>query len=135
MPKVDFEPFNSYPEFQGLFVGGCVDRGDGSSFRAQAHAHSKQPNKGWICVRAARRVWSGDKPSALMLHELAHLLTGEGHTDKWRTVVRQLGGKVNFWETKEYHIARKAGYRPRSLRETKDCLRTIKRQNRKLNVR
>ncbi len=64
----------------GVFVGGCIDRGEGSSFRARAHAHTSlvSPHYGWVCVRALWRVgpvtlasspdWDGElvKPSRLM---------------------------------------------------------------------
>jgi hypothetical protein len=32
-------PFD-WPEVVGVFVGGCVERGVGSAFRRQAHAHN-----------------------------------------------------------------------------------------------
>lgn len=31
-----------------------------------------------------------------MLHELAHLVTLEGHTDKFRRVLRELGGRATL---------------------------------------
>ena len=61
----------------GIFVGGCVQRGDGSSFRAQAHAHSAlwSASLGWICIRSAKRVFvnGSNKPSTLLWHETAHI--------------------------------------------------------------
>lgn len=102
MPIINYPEFEKYREqgFAGLFVGGCVKRGDGSSFRAQAHAHTaKGDTQGWICVRSRKRLYTpAGKPSMLMLHELAHILTGEGHTDKWRAKLRELGGQI----TKRY---------------------------------
>jgi len=85
----------------GVYVGGCVERGAGSSFRKMAHAHIAGKWKGWICVRSAKRLYtSNGEASTLMRHELAHILTGQGHTDAWRKCVRLLGGKVNSWEKK-----------------------------------
>ncbi len=107
MPIVKYPYFTHYPEFEGLFVGGCVERGDGSSFRAKAHAHTSGEYKGWICVRSVKRLGNG-KPSMLMLHELAHILTGHGHDDVWRKKVREVGGRIRYWETKAYHKKRKA---------------------------
>ncbi len=91
-----------------MFVGGCVERGDGSSFRAKAHAHTHSDDayNGWICVRSAKRLGNG-KPSMLMLHELAHILTGHGHDDTWRKKLRELGGRIRYYETKAYYKKRR----------------------------
>lgn len=126
MPKVRYPAFDIYPEFKGLFVGGCVDRGDGSSFRAKAHAHTGDSNKGWICVRAARRVGDTSKPNMLMLHEVAHLISGHGHDDVWRKAAKSIGYRLSFWETKEYNQCRKMGFRPTSFKDAKACLRQNK---------
>ena len=37
-----------------VFVGGCVARGEGSSFRHKAHVHIAGQFFGWICVRSAK---------------------------------------------------------------------------------
>ena len=78
---------------EGVFVGGCVERGDGSSFRRVAHAHMRQgdPHKGWICVRARRRLTC----RVLMLHELAHIITGHGHDNTFRRELLRLGGSLD----------------------------------------
>src|SRR5262245_38258019 len=76
---------------KGVFVGGCVERGVGSSFRAKAHAQSHGPYRGWICVRKAERL----ADDMLMIHELAHVVTGQGHTDTWRRKVLELGGTLD----------------------------------------
>lgn len=132
MPVIE-NMFSQHPQVKGIFVGGCVDRGDGSSFRKIAHAHTQEKNHGWICVRSPKRLYMADgKPSQVMLHELAHILTNQGHTDKWRLKMKEIGGSIDYWYTREYNLCRRAGYRPRSLKEAKDCLRTIKRQDKVL---
>lgn len=83
------------PEIEGLFIGGCVQRGVGSSFRRQAHAHNHPDDEtyGWVCVRSPKRVLTpSGKPSALMYHEYAHILTPkQGHTIKWAKTLANLG--------------------------------------------
>lgn len=82
------------PGVQGIFVGGCVERGIGSSFRHRGHAHNerKDPLRGWICIRSAYRVYTDAmQPTRLLWHEYAHILTpGHGHDDKWREAMRYL---------------------------------------------
>jgi len=86
------DPVRAHAEHvAGLFVGGCVARGDGSSFRHMAHAHTDGAHVGWICVRAAWRLLDFQ----LMAHEVAHVLTGDGHTDRWRQCVLDLGGTLD----------------------------------------
>lgn len=89
MPEMKIDVFNAH----GIkaFVGGCVARGDGSKFRAKAHTHTKgSPHHGWICFRSTK--WLQCKE--LLIHELAHALTNDGHTDKWRKKVLELGGTI-----------------------------------------
>jgi len=100
MPKIDFPEFKQY-EVQ-VFVGGCVARGDRSSFRAIAHSHNvlgkRKANKwfGWICVRSPRRLRNEKgEPSATMWHELAHILTpNHWHDDVWRKKMIELSQPI-----------------------------------------
>jgi hypothetical protein len=70
-----------------------VERGDGSRFRAKAHAHCNKgdENKGWICILGHKRLTD----RMLMLHELAHLIAPGGHNDRWRQVLVDLGGTLD----------------------------------------
>ncbi len=128
MPKIDFPEFEKYKEqgFKGIFVGGCIKRGDGSSFRSKAHAHNyhRYPNFGWICVRSAKRLRTpSGKPSILMLEELAHILTpNHPHDDTWRKKVRELGGWILRHQTKKYHIKQGYGQRITKMKVSKDYL-------------
>lgn len=107
---------DSMPEVEGIFLGGCVKRGVGSSFRARAHAHNTRSSKryfdihtGWICVRSIDRLGQYhavaqddgstliviDKPSRLLMHEYAHILCpNHGHDDKWRKTMKKLGQPI-----------------------------------------
>lgn len=106
-------PPDGWKECKGIFVFGCVKRGEDSMFRASAHAHNYDgsPVKGWICFRGLRKVgevlqvpimqgdekWDGAVliPSKTLWHEYAHLLTkNQGHTDKWREKMRELGQPI-----------------------------------------
>jgi len=94
---IKIEQFEKYPEFKGAFVGGCVTRGEGSRFRHIAHAHCNchDPSCGWICFLSMKRVFNPKgEPSRTSWHELAHLIAKDGHTDKWRKVMKELGQPI-----------------------------------------
>jgi hypothetical protein len=102
---IEYPEFADRPEVVGVFVGGCVARGVGSRFRRQAHAHNSRRDKhfGWICVLTPRRLYTASgKPSQLMIHELAHMLTpNHGHDDAWRAKMREIGGTIRAHERKK----------------------------------
>lgn len=94
-----------FPEVKGIFCGGCVERGAGSSFRASAHSHTNKADKysGWICVRGQKNLFSRN----LMLHEAAHIITGQGHTLTWMKKYVEIGGDINsdfFHKYKEKYL-------------------------------
>lgn len=104
MPVIEYEPFTAYYVaglLQGVFVEGCVERGDGSSFRRKAHSHPDHPrwthdHPGWICVRSRKRLYQPNgKPTLLMWHELSHLFVpDEYHGPYWKKTMRTLAGRL-----------------------------------------
>lgn len=98
MVKTDVFLVPTWLEVKGIFVGGCVARGSGSSFRAKAHAHNRRDDIyfGWICVRSVKRLGETrgqfiTNPSQLLWHEYAHILTpSHYHDDTWRDKMKQL---------------------------------------------
>lgn len=94
--KIDLDEFP-------VHVGHCV--ADGKRFRAQAHAHVNGAYRGWICVLSAKRTTDRN----LMLHEIAHAISGEGHTNGWRRTLVSIGGSLNATEhQKDYHKRNKS---------------------------
>lgn len=84
--------------FRGIFVGGCIERKEGSRFRAMAHAHYVRDEKkelskygGYICVLSYKRLYKKNGlPSNLLWHEIVHILTNHGHDDVWRKKMKEL---------------------------------------------
>ncbi len=110
MGVIHIQKFEKYKKegYMGVFVGGCVNRGEGSSFRAQGHAHcfKGSTNEGWICVRSKKRLFMANgKPSRLLWHELAHILSKAGHTDKWRAKMKELGQPLEARYKKKKRLA------------------------------
>jgi hypothetical protein len=84
-----------HPEVRGLFLGGCVAKGLGvrhlGGGSGGTHAHTSGPNRGWICFGSTRLLDSREA----RLHELAHVVTREGHTARWREYLLQIGGTID----------------------------------------
>lgn len=90
LSRIHFPDGLDHPEVKGVFIGGCVERGVGSKFRAKAHAHTKGFHRGWVCFRSDK--WIGHR--LLCLHEFVHIVTREGHTDRWQKFLLQIGGTL-----------------------------------------
>ncbi len=108
MPIVHFPEFEQFKAqgYKGTFVGGCVVRGEGSSFRRKAHAHcyDNDPYQGWICVRSPKRLYNlAGKASLLMWHEMAHITTKSGHGKKFylwlrdHSIIRRDEERISQW--------------------------------------
>ncbi len=96
----------------GISLGGCVDaigtdrRG---AMRRVAHAHTgvHSPNRGWICVNSgkeSRILTATGRPTYVLIHEVAHIVTWDGHTARWGKAVTALGAPG---EAKRYAAAAK----------------------------
>lgn len=102
---------SEWSEVKGIYVGGCVKRGLGSSFRAKAHAHNEKADKyfGWICVRSIKRIGEAQgqritNPSRLLWHEYAHILTpNHSHDDTWRKKMREMAQPITEQYRKKEH--------------------------------
>lgn len=93
VPRAEWPEWLQSDFLKGVYVGGCVSRGKGSSFRATAHAHAHTPtHRGWICFRSDKGLL--DRETGL--HELAHIITGEGHTKNFRETLEELGGTIDY---------------------------------------
>jgi hypothetical protein len=96
-----------HPEVKGVAVGGCGPKGTRLG-RLHAHAHTGGASRGWICFRS--RVTFGEKTTRL--HELAHVVTREGHTRRWREFLLQIGGTLEATAgCRDYHPKPQAGRR------------------------
>ncbi len=81
------------PGVKGVYVGGCVAKGLGSIGRqafAHVHLQSRDAWRGWVCFQHPKDL----KRRRTRMHELAHILTGEGHTRRWRETMAYLGESV-----------------------------------------
>jgi hypothetical protein len=85
------------PGVEGIFLGGCVDAAQpgriARSCGVLAHAHIGGHNVNWICFQMPS-YFHDPTYHWLRMHELAHVLSGQGHTEKWRTALRGLGEEV-----------------------------------------
>lgn len=76
---------------RGYAIGCCVT-GERLPDDVDAHAHlvGSEPKwaVGFICARSLKALRS------TLLHELAHLAAGSGHTEPWRRQMRRLGARI-----------------------------------------
>lgn len=85
--------------FRGVFMGGCIERKEGSSIRRSAHTHGDKKGRyfGWICMKSSkpeRFVDNKGKLTNLAKHELAHILSsGNGHGRQFCEALIDLGGR------------------------------------------
>ena len=105
-------PIFEMPEFPRakIFIGGCIERGEGSSIRRSGHAHNdnRDPNFGAICIKGKThhllRLHNGE-PTNLLKHEYAHILcNNQGHTLKFFLCLYAIGGYIerDAYGSKDY---------------------------------
>lgn len=84
-------PADMQPDVIGVYVGGCVQTGLGS-IKANSHAHINkgESHRGWVCFQHPDNL----RNEGTRMHELAHIRTGQGHTDKWRAEMARLGQPI-----------------------------------------
>jgi hypothetical protein len=78
-------------EVIGVFVGGCIIGEFVDSHLAHAHTDLENPAQGWICFKDEIYL----NHVNICLHELAHILTNQGHTDVWRKKLLEIGGTLD----------------------------------------
>src|SRR5207245_176856 len=95
--QVTLQQLLNHEKVRGICIGACVDGSDWSDANELAHAHvGDKANRGWICVRSPRYILKrgSRNVSALMLHEFSHLEAHAGHTEAWRSTMRELGQPI-----------------------------------------
>lgn len=105
----DFSQYMPYP-LAGIVTGGCVGDRPHPWGLYWAHSHCRRKGNepwGWICIRYPEWTTTADgRPTPLVLHELAHILTDEEHTVRWAETVVALGGIVEPEYSKVHTIDR-----------------------------
>lgn len=94
---MDYRALLDHPALAGIALRGCAARDEWEGGEPEiaclaevAHAHLSGKYDRWVCVRHQRHL-----NATTLRHEIAHLLTGHRvHNERWRRVVRSLGGRV-----------------------------------------
>lgn len=82
---------------RGVHVGECVT---GKPLRHAAHAHTHTDPIGHICFRSSNQFHD----YSTVVHELAHVITRQGHTRRWFECLKRLPGSESAveWASKRY---------------------------------
>lgn len=109
--------------FRGVFLGGCIERKEGSSIRPSAHCHCNIHKKGiyesefktndgmykdrffgWICLKSRKpeKLICNKKATNLFKHELAHLMSAKkgGYGKAFCKALVELNGRMQKYEHK-----------------------------------
>lgn len=95
LPRKEWPLILQHPKVKSISVGGCPCPDDclkpmfirGKKYLPMAIAHDDIGHISFINKRVMNIKY-------IQIHELAHILTKEGHTDKWRNTVLELGGTL-----------------------------------------
>lgn len=88
-----YEILDNYPEVKRLSFGKCRVTGDWDT-TAMAHAHLEDGYDGDICFGEVDAFY--DKQT--LLHEIAHILTRQSHTEEWNDKLIELGGDCSAYD-------------------------------------
>lgn len=89
------ECIRQYKEVRGIAIGGCIFDIERSQKPYEpvgeiAHCHTGwNVHKGFMCSK-----YDILFDRLVLLHEAAHLITGQGHTKKWKEKCLQIGGTL-----------------------------------------
>jgi len=92
--------------YRGTFLGGCIERKEGSNIRSSAHVHcgNTDPFFGWVCIKSKKegRVVRDGKATNLWKHELANLMSVKqgGYGKAFCKALVELGGRVFKYDHK-----------------------------------
>lgn len=88
--------------YRGTFLGGCIERKEGSSIRRSAHCHCfpKDPYFGYICMKSRKpeKCIKDGKLTNLFKHELGHLLARGDYGKKLCKALIELGYKKSKYD-------------------------------------
>lgn len=140
-----------HKEFTGVCIGACIltkkwvkgkriKDDDGNFIKdkndkyvrepeaaAHAHTHPKDPAKGIICFRSMREF----KKETTVKHELAHIITSEGHTKNWAEQYVALGTPKWLtveWLQKKYGFDDNGGEGTKLVDEMKERVKMLREQ-------
>ena len=108
--------------YRGVFLGGCIERKEGSNIRPSAHCHCHISKKefegsiktkdgryrskwfGWVCLKSSNpeKLVRDGKVTNLFKHELAHLMSAKkgGYGKEFCRALVELNGKVMKYDHK-----------------------------------
>lgn len=83
------------PTVNGVVFNGCVSNQRWGTQLAHAHRHGVPGAEPWgfMCFKTRDILTLHGWPTNVAIHELAHLITGEDHTQRWAEEMRRWGAE------------------------------------------